>query len=110
MKTRTPVKTPPPKTPKPVKATKTDTPEATPLPGVTIRADVLSYTPTVHKPRIHIKTPTARYYKLVPGFTTTTKTEALAAAQAFQASILTSGVLPPPGVRKLAHPAPVEGD
>ena len=68
------------------------TPKATPAPeplaGVSIRAEVLTYQPDYHRPRILIKTPTTRYYKLVPGVRTTTKAEALTAAQQYRASIL----------------------
>jgi hypothetical protein len=49
-------------TPKTPKATKAPTPD--PLAGVTIRAEVMTYTPDLHRPRIHIKTPTGAYYKL----------------------------------------------
>jgi hypothetical protein len=66
---------PPKATPKPPKAKATQTkalpveppPEAVPAPdplaGVTIRAEVLTYAPDYHRPRIHIKTPAGRYYK-----------------------------------------------
>jgi hypothetical protein len=70
------------------------------LAGVTITAEVLTYKPDLHRPRIHIKTPTGTYDKLVPGVRTTTKAEALQAAQAYRESILASGVLPPKGERK----------
>jgi hypothetical protein len=83
------------KTPKAptAKAAKTPTPD--PLAGATIRAEVLTYKPDLHRPRVHITTPTGRYYKLVPGVRTTTKAEALTAAQAYREPILASGQLPP---------------
>jgi hypothetical protein len=49
---------------------------------------------------VHIKTPTGAYYKLVPGVRTTTKAEALTAAQAYRATILARGELPPKGARQ----------
>lgn len=85
-------------TPKPPKA-KAPTPQADPLAGVTIRAEVMRYKPDLHRPRVRITTPTGSYYKLVPGVRTTTKAEALAAAQAYRESILASGQLPPKGER-----------
>jgi hypothetical protein len=97
-------------TPKPAQATTkpakapaaepTPAPTPEPLAGVSIRAEVLTYKPDYHRPRILIKTPTSRYYKLVPGVRTTTKAEALTAAQQYRASILASGILPPKGERK----------
>jgi hypothetical protein len=84
-------------TPKP-KATKAPTPD--PLAGVSIRAKVMTYTPDLHRPRIHIKTPTGAYYKLVPGVRTTTKAEALTAAQNYREQILATGQLPPKGARQ----------
>jgi hypothetical protein len=94
----------PAKTPKApaLKVEKAPTPAPTPDPlaGVTIRAEVLTYKPDDHRPRILIKTLTNRYYKLVPGVRTTTKAEALTAAQQYREAILASGVLPPKGERK----------
>jgi hypothetical protein len=49
---------------------------------------------------VHIKTPTGAYYKLVPGVRTTTKAEALTAAQAYRATILARGELPTKGARQ----------
>ena len=103
MQKRTTQKTPKaakatPKPPKP-KATKAPTPPPV-LEGVTIRAKVMTYTPDLHRPRIHIKTPTGAYYKLVPGVRTTTKAEALTAAQNYREAILASGQLPPKGERQ----------
>ena len=98
----TPVKT---KTPK-AKTTQDKTPVETQppavesLPGVTIRAEVMTYTPDLHRPRLHIKTPTGAYYKLVPGVRTTTKAEALTAAQTYREQILATGQLPPKGERQ----------
>ena len=86
-----------PKPPKP-KATKAPTPD--PLAGVTIRAEVMTYTPDLHRPRLHITTPTGAYYKLVPGVRTTTKAEALTAAQHYREAILATGQLPPKGARQ----------
>jgi hypothetical protein len=77
------------------KATKAPTPD--PLAGVTIRAEVMTYRPDLHRPRLHITTPTGTYYKLVPGVRTTTKAEALTAAQTYREQILASGQLPPKG-------------
>lgn len=82
-------------TPKPTKA---PTPDS--LAGVTIRAEVMTYTPDLHRPRLHITTPTGAYYKLVPGVRTTTKAEALTAAQNYREQILASGELPPKGKRQ----------
>jgi hypothetical protein len=53
---------------------------------------------------VHITTPTACYYKLVPGMRTT-KAEALTAAQAYRETILASGQLPPQGEWKAKLPA-----
>jgi hypothetical protein len=106
MKDRSPVKTPkapltispeapakkPPKA-KAAKAAKTPAPDA--LAGVSIRAEVLTYKPDLHRPRVHIKTPALTYYKLVPGVRCTTKAEALAQAQQYREAILASGQLPP---------------
>jgi hypothetical protein len=86
-------------TPKPPKATEAPPPPPV-LEGVTIRAEVMTYTPDLHRPRIHIKTPTGAYYKLVPGVRTTTKAEALTAAQNYREQILASGQLPPKGERQ----------
>jgi hypothetical protein len=104
MQKRAPGKTPKAAkaTPKTPKAKAAPTPKADPLAGVTIRAEVLTYKLDLHRPRVHITTPTARYYKLVPGVRTATKAEALTAAQAYRETILTSGELPAPGVRKVA--------
>jgi len=74
-------------------------PTPDPLAGVTIRAEVLTYKPDLHRPRVHITTPTARYYKLVPGVRTTTKAEALASAHAYRERILASGEVPPQAPR-----------
>jgi hypothetical protein len=108
MKASTTVKTPQVKTPtkapkaKPAKAAKTLTPD--PLAGVSIRAKVLTYQPDLHQPRVHITTPTARYYKLVPGVRTITKAEALASAQQYREHILASGQLPAKSERKAKPP------
>lgn len=120
MKDRRPIK--PPKTPltiasdapattpkaKLTKATKANAtpPTPNPLAGVTIRAEALSYREDLHRPRIFIKTPTGTYYKLVPGVRTTTKAEALQAAQAYRDSILASGQLPPKGEPRANTPPP----
>jgi hypothetical protein len=56
--------------------------------------------PDLHRPRIHITTPTGRYDKLVPGVRTTTKAEALTSAQKYREAILASGQLSPKGERK----------
>jgi hypothetical protein len=105
MKARTTGKTSkPPKaakaTPKPPKPTATKAPTPDPLAGVSIRAEVLTYKPDLHRPRIHITTPTGACYKLVPGVRTTTKAEALTAAQNYRATILARGELPPKGARQ----------
>jgi hypothetical protein len=96
--------TPKPPQAKRPKAKTAKAPEATPAPdplaGVTIRAEVLTYKPDYHRPRIHIKTPTGHYYKLVPGVRTATKAEALTAAQQYREAILASGELPPKGERQ----------
>jgi hypothetical protein len=84
---------------------KASTPPADPLAGVTITAEVLTYKPDLHRPRVHIKTPTGSYDKLVPGVRTTTKAEALASAQAYREAILASGELPPKGERPVKAPA-----
>ena len=60
----------------------------------------MTYRPALHRPRIHITTPTGSYYKLVPGVRTTTKAEALTAAQNYREAILARGELPPKGVRQ----------
>ena len=55
-----------PKTPKAAKATpkvKTPSPPVDPLAGVTIKVEVLTYKPDLHRPRVHIKTPTGAYYR-----------------------------------------------
>jgi hypothetical protein len=70
------------------------------LEGVTIQAEVLTYRPDLHRPRLHITTPIGTYYKLVPGVRTTTKAEALTAAQNYRATILARGELPPKGKRQ----------
>jgi hypothetical protein len=92
------------KTPKAKTVPVEKAPEAIPSPdllaGVTIRAEVLTYQPDYHRPRIYIKTPAGSYYKLVPGVRTATKAEALTKAQAYRESILASGELPPKGERK----------
>ena len=98
--TKTTKPTTPTKTPKAAKAATAPTPPTPdPLAGVSIRAEVLSYRPDLHRPRIHITTPTGHYYKLVPGVRTTTKADALHAAQQYREAILASGELPPKGVR-----------
>jgi hypothetical protein len=99
--TRKPLKTATP-TPKPPKAktAKVAPPPPPVLEGVTIRAEVLTYRPDLHRPRVHITTPTGRYYKLVPGVRTATKAEALTAAQTYREQILARGELPPKGVRR----------
>jgi hypothetical protein len=86
----------PPKA-KAAKAKPAPAPTPDPLAGVSIRAEVLTYRPDLHRPRLHIKTPTGTYYKLVPGVRTATKSEALLAAQMYRESILASGQLPPKG-------------